>query len=85
MFWTGYIPLDLPSRESMTDEEFFDFCSANKHIEIERNERGQIIIMPPAGLESESFSSDFSGELHVWNKPTNAGKVFGSLSWLYLT
>jgi Uma2 family endonuclease len=78
MFWTGYIPIDLPARESMTEDEFFDFCAANKHIKIERDENGQILIMPPAGLESDSQSSDFSGELHIWNKQKNAGKVFGS-------
>lgn len=78
MFWYGYIPLELPAKESMTDEEFFNFCSANKHLKIERDETGQILIMPPTGLESDSHSSDICGELHIWNKLTKAGKVFGS-------
>ncbi|MCW3107613.1 MAG: hypothetical protein JWQ09_2119 [Segetibacter sp.] len=78
MFWTGYIPLELPAKESMTEEEFFDFCSANKHIKIERDENGQILIMPPAGLESDSNSSNIAAEIYNWNKLTKSGKSFGS-------
>lgn len=78
MFWNGYIPLELPAKESMTEDEFFNFCSANKHIKIERDETGQILIMPPAGLESDSQSVDFAAELHRWNKLYKAGIVFGS-------
>lgn len=78
MFWNGYIPIDLPAKESMTEEEFFNFCSANKHIKIERDENGQILIMPPAGLESDSYSSDIAGEIYIWNKRTKAGISFGS-------
>lgn len=78
MFWNGYIPLELPAKESMTEEEFFDFCAANKHIKIERDENGQILIMPPAGLESDSHSVDVAAELHNWNRTHKAGIVFGS-------
>jgi Uma2 family endonuclease len=78
MFWNGYIPLDLPAKESMTEDEFFNFCAANKHIKIERDENGQILIMPPSGLESDSNSVDFSGELYNWNKLNKSGIVFGS-------
>ena len=78
MFWTGYIPLEMPAKENMTDEEFFRFCAANKHIKIERDENGQILIMPPSGLESDNYSVDISGEIHIWNKFNKTGKVFGS-------
>ena len=45
-----YIPIEIPAQESMTEEDFFRFCSANKHVRIERDENKQILIMPPAGL-----------------------------------
>ncbi|MEJ7831188.1 MAG: hypothetical protein WKF91_23480, partial [Segetibacter sp.] len=63
MFWNSYIPLELPEKESMTEEEFFKFCAANKHIKIERDENHQILIMPPAGLESDNQSLSIAGKL----------------------
>jgi len=78
IMWYNYIPLELPSKESMTEEEFFRFCAANKHIKIERDENHQILIMPPAGLESDNQSASIIVELGKWNNANNAGKSFGS-------
>jgi hypothetical protein len=27
MFWNTYIPLELPEKESMSENEFFKFCA----------------------------------------------------------
>ncbi len=78
MFWNSYIPLELPSKESMTEDEFFRFCAANKHIKIERDENHQILIMPPAGLESDSQSGHIFAALYTWNSNTKNGVCFGS-------
>lgn len=78
MYWPSYIPIELPSKDGMTEEEFFNFCSANKHIKIEKDENGQIQIMPPSGLESERKTGLVFGALFVWNQINNNGIVFGS-------
>jgi Uma2 family endonuclease len=78
MVWSTYIPIEIPARESMTEDEFFRFCVANKHIKIERDENKQILIMPPAGLESDGQSFSVSLELGKWNDKFKAGKCFGS-------
>lgn len=78
MGWSTYIPLELPAQESMTEEEFFLFCVANKHIKIERDENKQILIMPPAGMESDNQSFTIALELGKWNSIDHAGKCFGS-------
>ncbi len=78
MFWNSYIPLELPQKESMTDEEFFRFCAANKHIKIERDENHQILIMPPAGLESDNQSGHIFAAVYNWNSKTKNGVCFGS-------
>jgi Uma2 family endonuclease len=78
MFWNSYIPLELPKKESMTEEEFFRFCAANKHIKIERDENYQILIMPPAGLESDNQSFSLGLQLGKWNEKNKAGICFGS-------
>jgi Uma2 family endonuclease len=37
-----------------TDSAFAAFCRANPDLRVERNGRGEIVIMPPAGGESSS-------------------------------
>ncbi len=78
MAWSTYIPLKLHAQESMTEEEFFRFCAANKHIKIERDENKQILIMPPAGLASDNQSFNIALELGKWNSINYAGICFGS-------
>ncbi len=75
--YPGY-PLEVNLGKEMTDEELFDFCAANKHLHIERDEHKQIIIMPPSGLESEGQGSEVQYAVQHWNKQSRFGKVFGS-------
>lgn len=70
--------LEVNLGREMTDEELFDFCAANKHLRIERDEQKQIIIMPPSGLESDGQSSEINYAVQHWRKQTGLGKVFGS-------
>lgn len=70
--------LEVILGREMTDEELFDFCVANKHLHIERDEHKQIIIMPPSGLESEGQGSEVHYAVQHWSKQTGFGKVFGS-------
>ena len=62
----------------MTKDEFFDFCAVNRDIRIERDEKGQILVMPPAGLESDNHSVEIMGAIYDWNNLHKSGKVFGS-------
>lgn len=77
MAWSTYIPIELPAQESMTEEEFFRFCVANKHIKIERDENKQILIMPPAGLESDGQTGTLYAAVYNWNITLKKGKSFG--------
>src|SRR5262245_51333047 len=40
--------LSLDPSQTMSDEEYFEFCSANEKLRIERTAQGDIVIMPPA-------------------------------------
>ena len=44
--------LYFPSSMQMTDDQFFDFCQENRDLRIERNEFGNILIMPPVDSET---------------------------------
>jgi Uma2 family endonuclease len=62
----------------LTDEQFYQLCISNPELKMERNAKGALIIMPPVGGESGTWEMDLGGELYVWNKQTNLGKVFSS-------
>lgn len=49
--------LHFPSSVQMTDDQFFDFCQENRDLRIERNEFGNILIMPP--VDSETGNREF--------------------------
>ena len=60
----------------MTDDEFFDFCQANKPNRIERTKNREIIIMEPVGGESGYLEGESFGHLYTWNRVYKKGLVF---------
>jgi Uma2 family endonuclease len=60
----------------MSDDEFFDFCQANKSKRIERTKNREIIIMEPVGGESGYVEGESLGQLHSWNRSYRKGLVF---------
>ena len=65
------------SRFNMNDDVFFDFCQDNKHLRIERNADGTIIIMPPTRTLTGEKNSEITTDLGLW-KRKNGGHSFDS-------
>jgi len=63
--------------ERMSAKEFFDFCQANSDWQIERSAEGEIIIMPPVGLDSGNFELEAAGQLRNWARRDGRGKAYG--------
>jgi Uma2 family endonuclease len=61
----------------MSSDEFFDFCQANSLFRIERMADGEIVIMPPAGMESGRQDLELGTQLNSWAKRDGRGKAFG--------
>ncbi len=59
--------------DDMTDDEFYEFCVANKDLRIERDPDKKIIIMAPVGSESGFYEGEAFGELRNWNLKTQEG------------
>ena len=74
----GPATLVLDREDRLSDDEYFEFCQANPNVRIERTAEGEIVIVPPAGLESDYQSVEVIGELRQWAKRTRHGKAFGS-------
>lgn len=61
-----------------TEEEFLNFCMDNRHLRIEKDAEGNIIIMSPTHSETGFFNSNILFELTLWNKKSKVGYVFDS-------
>jgi len=62
----------------MNDEQFFEFCQANRDVRIERNSQGEIIIMPPTGWETGNKNAEITIQLGIWAKKDGRGKTVDS-------
>ena len=63
------ITLDFkPLLRKLDDDDFFEFCQANRDLRIEQSKEGEIIIMPPTGGETGGQNYDLSGEFRNWGK-----------------
>ena len=70
--------IDLRPLPSMTDEEFFLFCQANRELRIERTAQGEIIMMAPAGGETGGRNANLVTDLNHWARANKQGVVFDS-------
>ena len=58
--------LKVNPEHRMTDDQYFEFCMANPSVRFERTPEGEIIIVPPAGFESDHLNLDITAQLHRW-------------------
>ena len=62
----------------LTDEQLYQLCISNPDLNIERDAKEVLIIMPPVGGESGNREADYIIDLGIWNRQRNLGKVFSS-------
>jgi Uma2 family endonuclease len=76
-FTATHVTLNLGDM-SLSDEQFQQLCAANPDLRIETSPTGELIVMPPAFLETSERNSDLNGQLWQWNRVHKLGKVFDS-------
>ena len=77
------LPIDLSSLTSIlqvSDQQFYDFCRTNPDLRIERNAKGEIIVMPPAFADTGNRNGRIFGQLFVWAEADATGEAFDSSS-----
>jgi Uma2 family endonuclease len=74
------LTLKSPVLESLTDEEFYQFCADNRDWRIERDANRQIYSTPPANSETGKSNNELSRQLANWNVETDLGETFDSSS-----
>jgi Uma2 family endonuclease len=67
-----------PHLRPMNDDEFFEFCQANRGLRIERTSAGEIVIMPPAGGETSNFNAKVTARLTAGAEADGTGEPFDS-------
>jgi len=60
----------------MTDDEYYQFCTINPDLRIERTAEGDIVIMPPAGDESSFRNARLAVKLGIWTEEDGRGRAF---------
>jgi Uma2 family endonuclease len=74
--WPATLSFDPENR--LNDEEYFDLCAANPDLNFERTSEGEIVIVPPAGGESDYRNTHVIGVLYAWAEQDGRGRAFGS-------
>jgi len=62
----------------LTDDQFYQLCRSNTDVKLERNELGELIVMPPTGGETGKCNSEMNADFVIWNRQTKLGEVFDS-------
>jgi Uma2 family endonuclease len=73
-------PLVLRLRPAveLSEDQFFALCQLNRNLRIERNDEGDVLIMPPAGGETGRGNAAITGQLWMWARRDGTGISFDS-------
>jgi Uma2 family endonuclease len=74
------LPLALRLRPvlELSDDQLFALCQLNRELRIERNARGELLIMPPTGYETGERNNEINRQLANWAKQDRTGATFDS-------
>jgi Uma2 family endonuclease len=81
---TSSATLVLDPEDRLDDDRYFAFCMANPDLNVERTAHGEIVIVPPAGGESDYRNADAIIELGRWAKRDKRGRTFGATAQFLL-
>lgn len=74
----GALRVRLPPSLRFTENQFFEFCALNRDVRIERNARGEVTIMPPAGWASANRNARITSQLVTWAERDGSGAAADS-------
>ncbi len=70
--------IKLTDELQFSEEEFFLLCTVNRKLRLERDEFGNIIILPLDDLNSSVLQGKLLAALSIWNDENKAGKALDS-------
>ena len=72
------LSVNLPDSESMTTEQFYQFCQLNRDLRIERTANGEVVVMPPAFSDTGNRNGKIAQQLGNWADRDGTGEGFDS-------
>ncbi|AFY38166.1 protein of unknown function DUF820 [[Leptolyngbya] sp. PCC 7376] len=75
---TTPLTVSLPASKPMSQEEFYEFCLANRDLRIERTATGEVIVMPPAFSDTGNRNFNLAVQLGIWAEKDGTGLGFDS-------
>ncbi|MGK7941240.1 MAG: Uma2 family endonuclease [Crocosphaera sp.] len=70
--------LQISPAIAMTDEQFFALCQLNRDYRLERNAKGELIIMPPTGSQTGNRNFKLIQQFANWTDKDGTGIGFDS-------
>jgi Uma2 family endonuclease len=68
----------LMTLPQMSEDQFYELCRRNPDLQIERNSKGEVIVMPPAFSDTGNRNNKISYQLTRWAEQDENGEVFDS-------
>ena len=65
----------IPQTFCVTDEQFQQLAQVNPDLPLEKTSTGALIVMAPTGSLTGNHNADIEGQLWLWNRQTQFGKV----------
>lgn len=62
----------------INDQEFYQLCRYNPELNLEQNQKGEIIIMSPTGGETGKRNAELIIDFGIWNRRKKLGQIFDS-------
>ena len=72
------IPPHLIGLTHVTHEQFEELCQEYPHLRLELTSSGELIVMPPAGIETCKRNFDLIAQFAVWAKKDRTGVGFST-------
>ena len=72
----AYIPPELMGVTDMTSSQFEQVCRKYRKLRLELTSTGDLIVMPPTGLETGKQNADLIYQLMAWTKEDATGVCF---------
>ena len=67
-----------------SDQAYLEFCESNPDLNVERTAEGEIVLVPPAGYESDDRNADVTAQLRIWAKKDGRGRASGPTAQFFL-
>jgi Uma2 family endonuclease len=62
----------------LSEAEFWELAQIHPELSLERDGRGALVVMAPAGADSDNRNCELIVQIGTWNRVTRLGKLFGS-------